>query len=172
MRNSIQGISKFLLLPGVLILIPGSLSVTTATLQPGGLQRQPATSGFDSALWQQFCLPDEKDRKTSDQTDSQSVQRTAETDRPRFRKLMYRAGREQLEQTSLAEVVLEDQQADSGDTETGVVLTDWQISKLAAIGQNPLELQTDARSGPTATTLLVGLVATIVVCGALFSGRD
>lgn len=169
MMKTVSSILTLLTVVVSLNTLPGSSRATAARSLVPGFHGQPPTSAFDSGLWQQFYSQD-----SIDQQEQRLAKRSPSVPRPSTRRSgRLTRSRQALAGTdSLALVIVDEQQlATDGEVETsGVVLSDWQMVTLRAPGRNA-GASAAGQGGPGATTLLVGLVATIVVCGAMFSGR-
>lgn len=131
---------------------------------------QAQTRGFDSALWLQFYSPDAAELPAASASPA-----TDRADEHGAQSVHGKTRQGLINEMSMAKLIIEVQQhagsdLDEGDSD-GPLLSEWQIAQLQSGGTHPTGTTISQQSGPGATTLLVGLVAAIVVCGAIFSGR-
>lgn len=164
MRN--RFLTAFTLLVTIIGVIRATASPTVTTRQDD----PSAALGFDSRLWYGTYHPDSPDVPGGPAAGKgSSAQRAAMARQNR----LARPGSEQTDGASLAELIVEDHQAEESLDSTRIPLTDWERSRIAAaVPSDPTTMHKVNGSGPTATTILVGVVAAIVAGGALFSGKE
>jgi len=159
------------------LLSLASSGVQAATRSPallsGGVSN--LTAGFESRLWEQLYREDSDDQKAQDdEAIPDHAHQTAGTSATSGRLAQDQLRSVQAEQVAshiVTGLVNETRQEDdTQESNVPGVISDWNIAKLSATNG---ELYTPRSSGgPTATTVLVGLVAAIVLMGAIFSGKE
>ena len=153
--------NRILALSGLLAMAFVAVRATVVCAAVLGQVSHTGTLGHDSLLWyMQYHLEGEQEAFPLANDVSPSRRFVAP-----IAMLPSHDGIEQFGETSLAEVLVGDQEAGPAIESTGVTLSEWEKIRIAASGSP--SIHTLSSGGPSATTILVGLVAAIVVCGAI-----
>ncbi len=154
-----------------------ALSNVAASTQPSIALSDAAsnlTAGFESQLWDHFYRSEQDDSEHHDDEaiPNHSGQDSESSQAARHAQDQLRSAHPALVASQIVPNVAGSDSDESSDEESHApaVISDWTIAKLSASHGENYTPRSDG--GPSATTILVGIVAAIVLMGAMFAGKE
>lgn len=154
-----------------------ALTNVAASTQPSVALSNAAsslTAGFESQLWDHFYR---SEQDASEHHDNEAIPNHSgkETDSSRAARhaqdQLRSAHSEQVASQIVPKVAVSDSEESSDEeSHAPAAISDWTIAKLSASHGEIYTPRSDG--GPSATTILVGIVAAIVLTGAMFAGKE
>jgi|GEM_PF-2386874 len=158
----------------LLLLIPAGLQAASRPSIISGARNSGQAIGVESRLWEELYRDSRVELESHDAeaANDHVTQDENESSDAQLAQSQLMALHSKHVTAPLATDVLYNDQTESDDEESlaPVAISEWQIAKLGTLYGN--DYTPRSSDGPTATTLLVGLVAAIVLIGAVFSGKE